>query len=127
MKTVVIAVVGGALLVAAPGSAAAPATTSSHDSDEAKVYTLDKKVAKLFPGLANRGIKTRISGEGFKITSYSSQCTRRSKVKLRCSYKFTSKLGDALGTGPSCGAATVKLVREGKALSVGPTPAESCS
>ena len=120
-------VLGAVLCLVVPANAAPSAGPSSHDSDQPKVYTLDGKVSKLTARLANRGIKKRLRGSGYELTSYSSKCNRRSRIKLRCRYKFTHRLGDALGTGPACGASTVKLIRQGRALSVGATPADSCS
>jgi len=122
-RAITVAVAAGLLVTA--NAWAQPATTADHDSG-AQVYTLSKKVRKLFPKLANQGIRKRLEDAGFALTSYSSKCARRSKTKLRCRYRFTHRLGDAVGTGPSCGASTVKLVRQGKALSVGRTPANSC-
>ena len=127
MKTAITAAIAAALLVTVPAGATAPATTSGHDAGAAKVYPLGAKVTKLLPALANRGIKKRLRGAGFEITGYDSECTRLSNIKLRCKYGFTHKLGDAFGTGPLCGTTTVKLVRKGKAMSVGPTPTDSCS
>lgn len=129
MRTAIPAVaVAATLLMTTTAEATAPATTSNHDAPGAQVYKLSTKKTTLTSALANKGIKIRLAKRGgFVITGYASRCTRLSKTKRRCAYAFTHKLGDAFGLGPQCGTATVTLARKGKALAVGPTPAESCS
>lgn len=126
MKAACMVAVAAALLMTSTAAATAPATTANHDKG-VLVFTLDKKVNTLKSGLANRGIRARLSKGGFKITAYDAKCTRLSKIKLRCTYAFRHKLSDALGLSPDCGTSTVKLTSSRKGLAVGPTPTQSCS
>jgi hypothetical protein len=123
LVTVAVAVVA-ALALVVPGTAAA-----SHDSSKREVFPLKTKVGSLSSGLANQGIRARLKNHGYKIRRYSGKCTRLSAKRRRCTYKFQDALAQVLGTGSYCSSGkgtTVRLIRGGKAISVGSTATKSC-
>ena len=121
---------GFAVAVLAVAVLAAPAPAlAKHDAKKPLVVALKKKATTLTTALANQGMKTRLSKVGgFKIKKFKSKCTKLSASSRRCTYKMQDAFGAALGTSycSSKRGTTVKLIRRGKALSVGPTPTKSC-
>ena len=117
-------------LVAVGAALAVPAVApASHDSSKSEVFPLKKKARSLSTDIANQGIRARLKGHGYNIRRYSSKCKRFSRVRRRCTYKFRDALADVLGTGSYCSSAkgtTVRLVRRGKAISVGSTATKTC-
>ena len=115
-----------ALAAALAVPAAAPA---SHDSSKPEVFPLKTKVRSLSTRVAEQGIRQRLRNHDFKARKYSGECKRLSRTRRRCTYKFQDALADVLGTGSYCSSAkgtTVRLVRRGKAISVGSTATKSC-
>ena len=115
-----------ALVAALAAPAVAPA---SHDSSRVEVFKLKTKVKSLTSDLAEQGIRKRLARHEYKARTYSGKCKRLSRTRRRCTYKFRDALQHALGEGAYCSSkrgTTVKLVRKGKAISVGPTPTKRC-
>ena len=115
-----------ALAVALVVPAAAPA---SHDSSRPEVFRLKSKVESLSSRVAHRGIRARLREHEIKVREYSGRCKRLSRTRRRCTYKFQDPLQQALGEGSYCSSrrgTTVRLVRRGKAISVGSTPTKRC-
>jgi hypothetical protein len=123
MKTYITAVALAALL-AVP--AAAPA---SHDSSKPEVFKLKRKARSLSTKIAEQGIRARLENHDWNVRKYTGKCKRLSRTRRRCTYKFQDPLQQALGTGSYCSSkkgTTVRLVRGGKAISVGAAATKNC-
>jgi hypothetical protein len=119
-----------AIAIALVAALAAPAVApASHGGSTPVVFKLKKRVGALTSTVAQQGIRARLARHGFKIRSYRGRCKRLSKTARRCTYKFRDRAGEVLGTGAYCSSkrgTTVRLVRRGRAMSVGGTSTRSC-
>ena len=119
-----------AIGIALVAALAAPAVASaSHGGSTPIVFKLKNRVGALTSDLAHQGIRMRLGRHDWSVRRYTGRCTRLSRTARRCTYRFRDTAGQVLDTGAYCSSkrgTTVRLVRGGRAISVGATPTKTC-